>query len=292
MGCLCMHQEVVTFEQWKPWGVTNWSASFWEHKQRQPPARQRFPGGIERQEREGRNARPKRRERSASLSSKTHNRAPGLESVVFGGTWSMLVGMTLVCLIGMGLCMVGLTTADGFPRSSLLGSSVRFGTEWSTSITNSQRVRAGIPSMRKLASREVIAASVELCETEVCFFAHPTSWHKRVTSENAQDPSWCWFWVFKVSCKIRALKQSKSALLCCVSHITTLPAFTCMMNVRDQTRQAFVRRFLSTLWPHKQDCSQTTKYQVSQYEPNTDITEQFVSKLLTLLQQIPLLLLP
>ena len=27
----------------------------------------------------------------------------------------MFVGMTLVCLIGMGLCMFGLTTADGFP---------------------------------------------------------------------------------------------------------------------------------------------------------------------------------
>ena len=26
----------------------------------------------------------------------------------------MFVGMTLVCLIGMGLCMFGLTTADGF----------------------------------------------------------------------------------------------------------------------------------------------------------------------------------
>ena len=26
----------------------------------------------------------------------------------------------------------------------------------------------------------------------------------------------------------------------------------------------------STLWPHEQVCSQTTKYQVSQYEPNTD----------------------
>ena len=32
-------------------------------------------------------------------------------------------------------------------------------------------------------------------------------------------------------------------LLCCVSHITILPVITCMMNVRDQTRQAFVTRF-------------------------------------------------
>ena len=44
------------------------------------------------------------------------------------------------------------------------------------------------------------------------FLAHPTSWCKRVTSENTQN-TWCWFRVFKVLCKIRVLKQSKC---CCV----------------------------------------------------------------------------
>ena len=89
--------------------------------------------------------------------------------VVFGGMWSMYVGMTLVCLIGMGLSMFDLTIADGFPSGSLLGPSVLFGSEWNTSITKSQRSRAGIPSMRKPASRKITSASVELCETEVCF---------------------------------------------------------------------------------------------------------------------------
>ena len=41
----------------------------------------------------------------------------------------MFVGMTLVCLIGMELCMFGLTTADGFHRGFLLGPYVLFGTE-------------------------------------------------------------------------------------------------------------------------------------------------------------------
>ena len=41
-------------------------------------------------------------------------------------------------------------------------------------------------------------------------------------------------------CKIGVLKQSQSALLCCVSHIAMLSVFTCMMNVRDHTSQAFV----------------------------------------------------
>ena len=55
------------------------------------------------------------------------------------------------------------------PRGSLLGPSVPFGTGWNTLITKSLRARAGRPSMRKPPSREMISASVELCETEVCF---------------------------------------------------------------------------------------------------------------------------
>ena len=38
-------------------------------------------------------------------------------------------------------------------------------------------------------------------------------------------------------------------------------------------------QLLSISLPHEQVSSQTIKYQVSQYEPNTDISEQFVSKL-------------
>ena len=75
------------------------------------------------------------------------------------------------------------------------------------------------------------------------FLAHPTYWHKCSAFENAQHSSWCWLRVFKVSCEIRVLKQFWSALLCCVSHLTMLPVFTCVMHVRDQTRQTFVTRF-------------------------------------------------
>ena len=66
---------------------------------------------------------------TASLSSKTYNIALVSECNVCGGMWSMFVGMTLVCLIGMGLCMFGSTTADGFPRGFQLGPAVRFGAE-------------------------------------------------------------------------------------------------------------------------------------------------------------------
>ena len=94
----------------------------------------------------------------------------------------MLVGMTLVCLIGTGSCMSGLTNADGFLRRSLLGPSVLSNTEWKTSTAKFRRARSGIPSTRKLASREMISASVELCETEVCFL------HIQLMGTNVSHP--------------------------------------------------------------------------------------------------------
>ena len=90
----------------------------------------------------------------------------------------MFVGMTLVRLSGMVFCMFDLTIANGLPRSTLLGPSVLFVSERNTSITKTQRVRAGIPSMRKPASKEMISASVELCETEVGFL------HSQLTGTN------------------------------------------------------------------------------------------------------------
>ena len=58
---------------------------------------------------------------------------------------------------------------DRFPCTLPFGFFNWLGEEWKTSITKSQRSRAGIPSMGKPVSREIISASVELCETDVCF---------------------------------------------------------------------------------------------------------------------------
>ena len=141
-----------------------------------------------------------------------------------------------------GLCMFDSTFADGFPRCSLLGPSVLFGMEWNSSITKSQRVRAGIPSMREPAPRETISDSVELCETEVCFLhiqlVGTNVWlpkmHRTrpdVDFESSRSPAKSESW------------HNPSTLLCCISHITVLSVFTCRVNVRDQTRQAFVTCF-------------------------------------------------
>ena len=83
----------------------------------------------------------------------------------------MLVRSRLVCFVGICFHMFGGMFADKFHHGSLtsLILLVLFGEAGYVSITESQRSRAGIPSMRKHASREIISASVELCETEVCF---------------------------------------------------------------------------------------------------------------------------
>ena len=156
---------------------------------------------------------------AASLSSKTYSIALEPICVTLDGTWSdqdwcAWLESVFACLVE---CL-----PTSFPVALLHLWFCWFGlmrNEILQSPNPTQRSRAGIPSMRKPASREITSASVELCETEV-------SRHLLMLIFESS----------KVSCKIRVLKQSQSALLCCVSHITILPVFTCvMMNVRDQT---------------------------------------------------------
>ena len=63
------------------------------------------------------------------------------------------------------------------------------------------------------------------------------------------------------------------------------------MNVRDHKRANRLSRDFVHFVSHEQVCSRTIKYQVYQYETSMDISEQSVSKLQTVLQQIQFLLL-
>ena len=163
-----------------------------------------------------------------------------------------------------------------------------FDFECMTSIIKSQRSSAGMPSMRKRASREIISDSVELCETEVCFL------HIQLIGTNVWLPKMHLippdvdFWVFKISCKIGVLKQSQSALLCSISHMT-LSVLTCVMNERYQSIQAFVTSFGPFLWSIVQVCLLTIEYQVVQYVPRISISEQFERIFLTILPRISIL---
>ena len=102
-------------------------------------------------------------------------------------------------------------------------------------ITEFQRSRAGIPSIRRPASKKKDFCFRRTMRNWSLFLAHPTCWHERVTSENAQESTWGWCWVFWISSIFRILKQSQSEMLCGVSHLTMLFEFTCVVNVRNQT---------------------------------------------------------
>ena len=73
--------------------------------------------------------------------------------------------------------------ATGFPALFLWNSQVGWKEEWNTSITKSQRSRAGTPSMRKPASSEIISDSALLSETAVCFL------HIHEMGTNVCDPN-------------------------------------------------------------------------------------------------------
>ena len=105
-----------------------------------------------------------------------------------------------------------------------------------TEAIRSHNSRAGKPSSLNPVSREIISDSVELWETDVCILAHPTYWNKCMTCENAQCSSRSGFWIFKISRKVRVQKQSQSALLSSISHMTILFVFTRMMNIYEINR--------------------------------------------------------
>ena len=130
-------------------------------------------------------------------------------------------------MVGIWLRMLGDVLCDRFrcnsPRS--LALLVWFG----------GRSREGIPSMRKPASREIISASVELCETEVCFL------HIQLLGTNV--------WLPKMhksphdvdfeSCKIRILKRSEPALLRCCFPLNNIA----WIHMCDECERSFATSF-------------------------------------------------
>ena len=143
-----------------------------------------------------------------------------------------------------------------------------------SSITKFFRTRAGIPSMRKPASREITSASVELCETEVCFL------HIQLIGTNVclpkmhMSPPDVDFESRRSLAKLESWNNPD--LHCCAVFHTWHSVWVHMCD-----------EYIST---SKFVCSRTMQYQVYQYVPNTGISEKSLSKLLTILQQIPLLL--
>ena len=175
---------------------------------------------------------------TASLSSNTYNKASWCENWTFEETRSTLLKTKNIPRDCWPCAWLASRQTTGF--SVLLWFWVVFPR---TKTIRSHKSRAGIPSNLNPASEEMISDAVELWETAVCFFTHPTYWNKCMTSKNAQCSSRSGFRIFKISRKIGVLKQSQPALFCSITHITILFVFTCVMNVRYQSIQAFVTGF-------------------------------------------------
>ena len=95
--------------------------------------------------------------------------------------------------------------------------------------TKSHKSRAGKPSIRKPASKDTISDSLELCDTEVCFFTHPA--HRVQT---------CDFRIFKTFrlksiSNLQGLQQSQSLESTLIDnvvlyfHMTKLTVVSCVM---------------------------------------------------------------
>ena len=178
----------------------------------------------------------------------TYNRAPRWEELAFEGMKSTLSKLLITpwdCFRFWIVWRVERTSRLFINKS--LRSLLLWFVFPRTATIRSHSSSAGIPSNLNPASREINLGSVQLCETKSLFLAHPICWHKRVTSDNAQNFLLMLIWGLQGLLQNQSLETTQAALLCCVSHITTLLVFTCMMNVRDQTRQSVWHKILSIL---------------------------------------------
>ena len=123
------------------------------------------------------------------------------------------------------------------------------------------------------------------------FLAHPTHWNKRVTSNTAQCSSRSGLRIFKISRKVRVLKQSQSALLSSIAHMTIFVYIHMCDECLKSIDSGVCHRLWSILKTILRAYLLTIKYQVVQFLPNISISEHFESMYLTILQQILFLLL-
>ena len=221
---------------------------------------------------------------TASLSSKMYNRDSPWEECVLVCTLSRVDNCsTSRLLFSVGVLVLVLLmewspVPRKFPWASLPCFAILF-VERNTSITMSQRSRAGNPSIRNPASNDMISDSVELWDTDVCFLhiqlmvtffkqgvnrqsnntnhgfnainshAKEKKTQQRISiidgdkcsaSKDTQDSFRGWFRVLKVASKVWVLKQTRSTMLSRVTHMTMLSDVICVMNVWNQSWQSSV----------------------------------------------------
>ena len=124
----------------------------------------------------------------------------------------MFLRLVLVCFLDYGL-------------SHKFSGTCWFKTECTTSQQSQHRSRVRTPSLRKQASGEITSDSVKLWEAEIGFLHIPhLGTNVRLPTHREISP--------------RSISNLQSP--CCISHMTILLVFTRVMNVGDQTSEAFV----------------------------------------------------
>ena len=175
---------------------------------------------------------------TASLSSNTYNKASWCENWTFEGTrltWSK----TLITLRDCWRTWFVSRQTTGLPFYH--GSELYF-----------QGLKQSYPTNRERESRPISIQRpkrwflILLNCAKLKFVSCTSNLLERtydMTSKNAQCSSRSGFRIFKISREVRVLKQSQSALFSSITHMTILSVFTCMMNIWNQSIQAFVTGF-------------------------------------------------
>ena len=175
---------------------------------------------------------------TASLSSNTYNKASWCENRTFEGTQGQHFSKHWTFLEIVYLARDSLSQFKQRVAPFYHGSESCFqGQQKQSNPTNQEQ---GIPSNLNPASKEMISDSVELCETAVCFL------HIQLIGTNVSLPK-----MHNVPPEVdfessRSPAKSEpwnSPSLCNITHIAILFVFTCVMNVRYQSIQAFVTSF-------------------------------------------------
>ena len=144
----------------------------------------------------------------------------------------------------------------------------------------SHRSRAGIPSMRLTCiARDYLSLRRTVWNWSL-FLAHPTYLARTCDFRKYTE------FLLMLTSSLQSFLQNHSCAVC----FPRACIHMCDECKRSNAPNVW-HMLLSISLPHEQDCSQTIKYHVYQYEPKKDISEQFVSQLWTILPLIHFLLL-
>ena len=144
--------------------------------------------------------------------------------------------------------------------------------------------------MRKPASREIISASVELCETDVCFMRIKLIGTNVWLPKKAQKSLWFRFWVLEISDKSQSLETVPTCMVVrCFPHDKIVWLHMCDECKRSNLLNVS-RKLWLTQWQHVQVCSRTIECLVYRSLTNRDISRQFESIFVTI--HTPFLILP